>query len=221
MNIVFPGIDQSFSCEEGKVWTIVVENQRLMYKILSDINIQLQGYEGETVVSEDNKVLRVDRNVEQITQFIPFDLNHRNLLNKMIGSMQKTAINDDYIKTKEILGMWEKYMMELSLGMPGNIIFSKITEEALIKAAGPEFADEYETLGEKLIDYIELVEEYDKKKLFVLVNLHSFISQDEMEAFLETIIMRGYQLVLLENKEYPLTKYESRFIVDADLCNIC
>lgn len=54
--------------------------------------------------------------------------------------------------------------------MVGNIGFSKINLESLIKSAGIEVESVYDNLGEKILDYFELVSVYDSKKLFVLVN---------------------------------------------------
>lgn len=43
----------------------------------------------------------------------------------------------------------------------------------------------------------------------------------EMENFLKEVIARDYQVLLLENKEYPILKGERRYIIDAGLCEIC
>ena len=65
----------------------------------------------------------------------------------------------------------------------GNIGFSKINLESLIKSAGIEVESVYDNLGEKILDYFELVSVYDSKKLFVLVNLRSYLSEHEMKEF--------------------------------------
>ena len=99
--------------------------------------------------------------------------------------MQKIAVNEQhFVQTTTVLSCWEKYLLELTVDMVGNIGFSKINLESLIKSAGIELESDYDNLGEKILDYFELVNAYDSKKLFVLVNLRSYLSEPEMKEFL-------------------------------------
>lgn len=222
MKIVFEGIDQVFECEEDYRWTLVIENQRKMYQIVSDIVEQTNGNDGRSVLSENNKILRIDRKLELLSQFIPFDLNRKSLINKITSKMQNAALQGEYyLQTQQVLAQWEKLCLDLSIEFPGDINFTKISADTLFKSAGIEIENQYERLSEKLLDYFELVEAYDDKKLFVLVNLRSFIEDSEMGVFLETIVKRSYNVLFLENAEHSALEYEKRYIVDADLCNIC
>ena len=79
----------------------------------------------------------------------------------------------------------------------------------------------YESLAEKILDYFELVEEYDKKKLFIMVNLRSYLSDEEMKMFMRDVLARKIQVLLIESSERSVLDEEKRYIVDADLCVIC
>lgn len=222
MKIVLGGIDAVFETGEDFCWFIVVENQKKMYELVADLNSQLEGNEGKAVLSEDNKLLRIDKKLELLSQFIPFDLNKKTLINKITSAMQEAALWDDFfLQTQELISLWEKLCMDISLDFPGDINFTKISAESLFKSAGIEIENEYENLTEKLLDYFELVEAYEGRKLFLLLNLRTFIEDSEMELFLEAIIKRGYQVIFLENTARPILSREKRFIVDVDLCNIC
>lgn len=95
------------------------------------------------------------------------------------------------------------------------------SEETLIKAAGICVDDDYDNLGEQLLDYFELVQEYDGKKIFILVNLRSYLSDAEMNLFLQNIVERDIQILILESSEHPILEWECRHIVDADFCILC
>ena len=95
------------------------------------------------------------------------------------------------------------------------------SEETLIKAVGICVDDDYDNLGEQLLDYFELVQEYDGKKLFILVNLRSYLSDAEMNLFLQNIVERDIQILILESSEHPILEWECRHIVDADFCILC
>lgn len=222
MKIVLCGIDQVLDCGGNGVCSVIVENQTLLYDIVSDIAMQLQGLEGRTVLSENNKVLRMDRYAEQIMQFIPFEMNRKGIINKINAELQKIAVDaEHYLQTSEMLVQWERYCMNLEFELTGDIDFTKINIESLIRAAGVEITDDYDNLAEKLIDYFQIVETYDVRKLFILVNLRSYMPDDMTQQFMRMILDRGYQILMLEGAEHPRLLYEKRYIIDIDHCIIC
>ena len=90
----------------------------------------------------------------------------------------------------------------------------------MIPNAAPELRDEYACISEKILDYMELVREFDRSKLFFTVNLRSFLSNDEAELFMQDVVSHGFHLMMFENREYPKCQMEKRLIVDKDLCEI-
>jgi CRISPR type II-A-associated protein Csn2 len=149
-------------------------------------------------------------------------LNKKILINKVINRMQKLAMDEEhYYQTSELITLLESYLLDLSVELTGNIELSKITWENTIKAVGVEFADNYDSLAEKILDYMELVREYDSERIFITLNLWSYISDNEMNKFVNDVVVRGYKLLMLENTEYPIIEHEKRYIIDADKCIIC
>ena len=210
MKIILSEIDHIFDCAGSRCCSIVIENQKLFYSVIRDIFNQVQGEEGISVLSEDNKVLSMAKHIELITRFVPFDMNQKNLITKITTRMQNIAVDEShYLDTKEMLGKWEQYLMKLSLNLVGSFGFSKISIETLIKAAGIRVDDDYDNLGEQLLDYFELVQEYDGKP------------DAEMNLFLQNIIERDIQILILESSEHPILEWECRHIVDADFCILC
>lgn len=136
--------------------------------------------------------------------------------------MQKLAMDEEhYYQTSELITLLESYLLDLSVELTGNIELSKITWENTIKAVGVEFADNYDSRAEKILDYMELVREYDSERIFITLNLRSYISDNEMNKFVNDVVVRGYKLLMLENTEYPIIEHEKRYIIDADKCIIC
>lgn len=222
MKIVLCGIDQVLDCSGEDVCSVVIENQTLLYEVISDIAMQTQGLDGQTVLSEDNKVLRIDKRAEQIMQFIPFEMNRKGIINKIVAELQGIAVDGEhYLESNEMLAAWERYCMDLAMDLMGDIEFTKITVESLIKAAGVEIVDDYDGLAEKLIDYFRLVETYDCKKLFILVNLRSYMPDAMMQQFVDSVLERQYRILLIEGSERPMLQHEKRYIVDSDRCVIC
>lgn len=222
MKLILPGIDYVFECHGEKCCSIIIENQRLMYNCLMDISAQLQGQEGVSVLSENDKVIAIAKRAELLNQFAPFDMNQKSLLTKITARLQEIAVDENhYLTSNELLADWERYLMDLAIELPGNFEYGRISTDSIIKASGLKIDDTYNSIGEQLLDYIELVEEYEAKKLFIFVNLRSYMMDEETELFFKEILGRKVQAVFIEAYEHPLLNFEKRYIVDEDSCLIC
>ena len=69
--------------------------------------------------------------------------------------------------------------------------------------------DEYEDPLERLTDYMELVREFDRDKLFVLLNLRSYFTDTQISAFLKTISINRYHILLIDCVDRPKLAEES------------
>lgn len=221
MKIVFPAIANVFDSDIGAVNTIIIENQSLFSEICMDIYNQSLGNDGQIIVSIDDKPVDLAKNAELISQFVPFEINKKGLISKLSARAEKIANEPDYYETTmTAIAALEKYVWDLSDNLVGNIRLAKMSIGNIVKAIGMEFDDDYPTLGEKIIDYMELVREYDKDKLFIFVNLRSFISDREAESFFDTVLRKQFHIVLIENSEHEHFSNEKCYIVDKNCCEI-
>ena len=67
----------------------------------------------------------------------------------------------------------------------------------VIKSLGLEFNDDYGNICDKIIDYMELVREYDSIKRFVFVNLRSYISDKDCIMLYDTILRKQFMTIML------------------------
>ncbi len=221
MKIVYPEIDYVFDIEIGKVSTVIIENPKLLFELLNDLYLQIEGCDGKTVLSDEKGILTMAKSAELLTQFVPFQLSRKNLITKISTKLEEKAVEDSmYLKTMELLSAIEKYLNELSFDLNCDPVFSKINVSSVIKASGLELNEEYSSLAEKILDYFELVTEFDRKKLFITYNLRSFFSDEECGAFLKDVLNREYALLMIESSEHTLLPCENRTVIDPDLCII-
>lgn len=221
MKFCHPDISGVFDTDIEAVNTIVIENRLLFRSVIEDIYTQIDGFNGKAVLTVNDKISDFSKYAELFSSFVPFDINKKSLISKITLAMEKESLNEyKYEQTMKILTDVEKYMECLSSSFNCNISYSKITSSALIKAVGIEIVDDYTSLGEKVIDYMELVREFDREKMFFTVNLRSYISDDEADAFLKTIKKHDFKLIMFESKDYKMLSCEHRRTIDDDLCEI-
>lgn len=202
-----------------KAQTLVIEAPNFLRTFLQDLYDQINGIEGEMVLSEQDKQLAIGNWVEVMDSFLNFDMNKKHLLNKIIGQMERIAGSDAFfLKTSDILQRLEAYTSELAFSFDCDIVCGHCTVGGLLKGMGVTVRDEYEDPLERLIDYMELVREFERDKLFVYVNLRSFFSDAEIEGFLRTALDHGYRILLIDAQSHEKLSLESRITVDNDLC---
>ena len=127
-------------------------------------------------------------------------------------------MSDEYYhQTTELLSEIEKYLLDLSLDYRCGLDFSKLSVGALIKASGVEIQQDDETLCEKLVDYMGLTTDFQGEKLFITVGLRNFISDQEAEILMETVLQHGLYLFMIESHERKRLRHELRHIVDESL----
>lgn len=202
-----------------KVQTLVIEVPGFLRAFLQDLYDQIDGMEGELLLSEQDKQLSIGTWVEVIDNFLNLDMNKKHLLNKIIGEMERLSGTDTFfLKTSEILQRLEVYISELAFSFDCDIICGHCTVGGLLKGMGVTVRDEYEDPLERLIDYMELVREFERDKLFVYVNLRSFFSDAQIERFLYTALGHGYHILLIDAHSHEKLQLENRITVDNDLC---
>lgn len=221
MKFMYPEIERFFDLDDGTLNTIVIENQGLFCRLLTDLRSQIDGGRGRSVLSHNDEPLDISKYVEILDSFIPFDINRKSLLSKIVTCLEKEAVSSEHYEYSMILLRdVENYLNSLTFEFPCDIVFPRISVSSLIKSAAPELRDSGGGLSEKLIDYMELVCAFDRKKMFVMVNLRSYLSDREAELFAQTVIPHGYRVLMIENAEKPRLLKENRLIIDCDLCEI-
>ena len=216
MKFVHPEINKVFDTEKEKVHCIVIENQSLFRRLLTDLHSQMDGMDGDGVVSVDNTPVAASKNIEILDMFVPFDLNRKPLLTKLTAALEKQAsASEHWERTGKIILELSDYLDEMAFDFPCNIIFPKLSMAGVIKSAAPELRDDYSSVCEKVLDYMELVRTFDREKLFFTVNMRAFIDDDEIGLFMQTVLSHGYHVIMLENCEHARQKQDSEMFFKA------
>lgn len=222
MKLVYPILNMDIDFKENRFSSLVIENQNLFFKLITDINDQIEGYEGELVLSENYEPMEMRKTAELITQFVPFTLNKKDILTKLYSDIQKNSQSPEMLeRTNSILAELERYVCDVA-GLCENELECTETSDItmLLKMFDLKFCDSDKTLCEKLLDYFEAAERYKKKKLFITVNLRSYIDDEKAKLFFQSVIMRRINLLCIENYAYEKLPEEKRTIIDNDLCVI-
>ncbi len=219
MKLCYPDIETVFSFDGRYINSLVIENQKLFLRIITDMYEQSEGKDGKAVLSKNNQPVIFSKNAEFINSFVPFNINTKSVLTKIQNILEKMAVStENYVHTGEMLALNEKWILELSKSLPFDVEATKISVGNLLKSFGIVACDDSECLCEKLLNYMEIIRELDSDKLFIFVGLRSYLSEDEAKKFFDTVIRHSYCIFLIDAAEYELLPKEKRTVIDKQLC---
>jgi len=163
--------------------------------------------------------VELNRHVDITVQFAPFELNRKSLLTKLYSTLEQKALySEDYIKSREILNELEKFIYWLAEEIPFEICCKRVAIGPVIRALSPEIDDNDKTTIEKIFAYMETIRELDRDRIFVMVNMRTYFSDEEMECFIESVCLHDFKLLLIESVSFAKLQNTLRYTVDEDLC---
>ena len=219
MNLAHPQMETVLRIDGDSLTALVVEEPRFYRTFLCDLYDQLQGMPGELVLSEAGVTLPIAKWVELMDNCLHFELNRKSLLTRISAVLERQALSEGFfLRTSDLLCRLEAYMEDLAFSLPCDIVCEKCSASSLIKSMGIHIREEYEDPLERLLDYMELIREFDRDKLFVLVGLRSFFSDAALEAFGKTALDHGFRMLWLDCVDRKKLSRETRLTIDKDLC---
>lgn len=223
MKLVHPLLEQQIMFSENNVNVLVIENRKFMSEFVQEFNNQINGLEGRFVLSDSGKEAKIDKKVEIIIDYFNIDFNNKKIRNKLYKFMLETAMNEEfYVKTTEVKNTILKYLYDIEEKIEFELTNDEEFDITLIfKAINVKFEVNELSFSEKLVEYLKLLSNLGTIKIFILINLKSFVSDEELKEIYKYTIYNKLNLLLIENMESNAHfQEEVVHIVDEDLCEI-
>lgn len=221
MKIVTSLLPEEIIIESEKVVSLVIENQRLMLNVLEEIYNAVNCGESNIVFSVETNIIKASQLVELITTFVPFEMNEKRFISKISALLEHEALNEHcYADTIELLTSIEYQIDRWADCLPCSIEHKNINVASLIKMCGIAIDDDSASDLERVFNYMMIVRELLGERLFIFVNMRSFFDDTEMKSFIDTVIMHGFYVLLIEGQDRGMLDNMKRVIIDSDLCMI-
>ena len=219
MKLVYENVGHVLCFDGGDALELVIEPPKLFSEIISSLNEQADGGQGKAILSISGKPVEFSRYADISLQFAPFELNRKSLITKLISSLEQRAIEANlYEETGTLLHNIEIYIDKLAEDFPFEIDCKKVAIGPIIKALSPEVDDTDLSNIERVFSYMELMRELDRDRLFIMINMRSYFSNEEMERFVESACLHDFKLLLIESTSRSILKNTKRYTIDEDLC---
>ena len=149
MKLAYSTLQNIIEITDDTIHSIVVENPEYYYHMVKDFMNQVEGKEGGWIVSENDKPLAVNKNVEILFDFISINVNQKTLITKILNEMEQIANKEENInETMQLLSDIERFVMYLNEDFDLSITCDKLTISQLLKSVGISISVETDDLIE-------------------------------------------------------------------------
>ena len=222
MNLLYKYTNTLIKFQDGKVNLLVVEDTRLISKLLRDLHNQINGLDDNFILSEGSDDFNFKKNVLLINDIFNLSFNDKKVTNLIIS--KATAICNDYENMEEtniLLTSIEKYILNIIENIEYPVLLDTIQITNLLKSLRFTIDDNFDSQLEKIIAYIKMINEFSDCKLFILINLKLYFTSEELESLYKELTYLKINVLLIEKTLYnKISKYENTTIIDKDYCEI-
>ncbi len=222
MKLVHPDLKCQLDFQTGNAQVWVIESPILLAKYTQELYAQIQGREGQFVLSAADEELPLEKSAEIIVDFFAVNINDRKIINKLYTELNECAVSERmYFQTREMITALQNYFLELEQCNPYMLEEEpEIDVLSILKLLGIRLADCADNFLENLLQYIKVSALLLEKRLLVLVNFAGFASAEQMNEVIKEAIYDEIKLLFIESVERDCFADYNRFIIDQDGCEI-
>lgn len=208
--------------ENHHIGEFIIESPVLFREVGRDLNEETDDGVG-LQFSNGSKTLSFSTELNAIFNPMKLDFNNRKASAALLKMLVKTSNSENYyLETNKFKTKILKYLGELidEEGFGFEVVADDFTLDQIAKAVNFHVVGDKDDYVELLTDYMEAMTDLAGIKLFVFVNLRSYLADEDFEHLIKNVLNHQFDILLIENQ--ARAKYEEiqRIIVDKDYCEI-
>lgn len=210
-----------FDLIENQILVLSIENHVAYSNILGTLWKQYKGEDGDFILSDGSKELKLSQKIECIYNIFSINANDKKIITKLYQEL--TFQNDTLLQEESVLFKQEliSYFDKIISTVPYNLKYNFDTDlSSLMKSISVEIDDDSDSLLEKMMQYIKLMNQICGVSIFVIPSLKACFSTEEIIQLYEFTIYNKIYLIVIEAIQTPHIEGEKCWIIDEDLCII-
>ena len=213
-------IENELIVEDNKILNIEIYNKKFFYRFIKDLNLIENGNTIEEIIAfnKQNEEITLTNKIEILSNFLDFDLYNK----KYSSDFQKYIVkNSEEKNIDKIVKEYSKVYDSISNIV--NLIDIPITIkndfdfESIIKSFKFE-VNFFDNLLNNLIDLLEVKLNLSKEKIYVFINLKSYLSNEDLLELYKYIFAKNINSIFIDTNKYDdLNDNVNKIIIDTDL----
>lgn len=203
------------------VQVLIVENPTEFFNMVTDLCGQFEGSQGTFVFSSGLDIINATKCGTLITDLFNFELNDKNITSLLHKRLEAVVFSEKLVEFNALTSKMMEFLGNISFEFPFLLQYKEPQPTDYFKASGLKLENDYESLEEKIICYINAMIELKKCEFFIFINLKSVLNDDKLLQIYKHCRLEQVGLLLIESKKSrPLLSSEKAVIITEDLCEI-
>ena len=222
MKLASVNLERPIELDTQKAAEWIIESSELFFQYTQMLYHQIEGADGDFVLSEDNEILDFSKQAEMILNPLALDFNDRRIQKKLYSELQKAAYGEHaFLDTQKITAELKSYIYQLEYVSGYDIEINEEPDIAgIFKSFGVMVDSSEADFCERLVQYMKVMAELLGKKLIIFVNLRSYINEEQLRGVIETGIHNELSLLFIENIQRDFSRDRRYYIIDKDRCEV-
>lgn len=222
MNLVSQYFENSYEIKAKTLNTLVIESTEHFANFLRTLIDVINKESEEIELIDDYKKIDISKTTDIIFDIFNIEANAAAILKKLYTELEEDLCSEDmYIKKLEMESTVANLVDELTYRSRFSLKSDEINYQNFFKALSLEFDYEKTSILDRLIEYIKVSSELLNKKLFIIVNLDSFLTKEDLVELSKFLCYNEIKVLALQNKiTRQVRTCENLRIIDQDLCEI-
>lgn len=200
---------------------LVIKNKKYLYLLVNSLLNEDIDNKYILIIDDNNKQQNNDDYIEFIPSIFLLNFNSKKnltIINKQIKNQYKTSIKET-IETiyTYLLDLQKNICIDFDIGLISNI---DLIEDDILKLINFEIKDKYDSILDKIINYMKIINQLRKIKIFIFLNLSVYLNKEEIKLLLKESKYYDFKIILIENNEEIIDLFDTKRILDEDLCLI-
>lgn len=224
MKIINNNWQRQIFLEDNLIHTIILENKKYYRENILELIRQHKGYEGNFILSINNKEVSFDKNSYFISDLFNIDINNKKIISKVYGELLKNVV-DDIVEYNKITSYIREYFETLVFNNNLDLEYNDEIEANLLLKLG-DFKIQFEESNylEKLIKFLKVLVELCNIKVIFIIGLYRVFSVKEVEKIYKEVCLNKINIINIESEQQNIKKSdcynELVYIFDQDNCEI-
>lgn len=208
--------------KENVVSVLVVEEVIRKNSLIQELYLQCMGNEGNWMLVENEKMYELSKCVDMILEPFSLQLNNKKVKAKLYQDMKETADDMLFVQGLELHSHICSYLEKLAEQFPYPITYKEEWNVVdLLKEYGVCLEENYQNICDKLFDYVKLINQICGIKIFVMVHMKQYLSENQLAELYKLAKYSKIHLVLIESEICDKKQFcEEIYILDKDNCII-
>lgn len=221
MKLVNSDYNISISLDEETIQVLTIENQQAFRKMVGELWNESEGREGSWIISDNSSPVQLAKSITVVFNPYSIDANDKKVISKLYSELGELASEKYMMEVETINSHVVNLISGITQDVPYFIDFrTDMDLQALFKMYNIKIDVEYNSLLERITDYIRAFHNICNIQLFVFISLKEYLSCDELKLLYEFVLYEKVHLMLIEGHQSANMELEKHLIIDKDLCVI-